>query len=242
MASLRGSIIDFYRRSDDVARYLVDNDARLRDMAAFHRKYRAHFGPAVLDLACGGGMLGAVVEPLGHRYLGVDINPDMIRAARAWARSHGSRNRFVLGDAARVRLEGRFDTVALLGNALCHIEPAKLAEILAHVRPHVRRSATLIVDYRDVVQLLAAGLQGRSKGGRPPGRVTRFEAADCDTVRGSMLARYRPDHARRFTEFRHAIWAPCIMDVVCGGAGWVLRTRSRVSPSDHLWADVFERA
>jgi SAM-dependent methyltransferase len=242
VASLRTSIIDFYRRSNDVARYLVDNDARRRDMAAFYRKYRSHIGPAVLDLACGGGTLGAVVEPHGHRYVGVDINPDMIRAARAWARSHGSGNRFVLGDAARVRLEGRFDTVAVLGNALCHIEPSKLAAILDHVKPRLRRSATLIVDYRDVVDLLAASQWRRKTTERSKGRVTRFEATGCDTVGGSMLARYRPDHERRFSEFRHAIWAPFIMDAVCKGAGWRLRRRTCLDATAHLWTDVFERA
>ncbi|HWB82268.1 MAG TPA: class I SAM-dependent methyltransferase [Nannocystaceae bacterium] len=239
---MRAEMVDFYRRGDDVGRYVVEHETRRRVMAGFHRAFRPHLGRVVLDVACGGGILGAILEPHGHRYVGVDINPDMIRAGKEWARANGSRNRFVLGDAATVELSGRFDTVTLLGNASCHIEPVKLGAILRNLARHLRRDATFVIDYRDVVEMLDARQWRRRAVERRNGRVTRFEATECDTVRGSMVASYRPDGDRRVAEFRHAIWSPFIMSALLEGAGWRLLARKRLAATTWLWTDAYVRA
>jgi SAM-dependent methyltransferase len=58
----------------------------------------------VLDVGCGVGLLAAHVEP--GRYLGVDRDPDALRAARAAFPGH----RFV----ADLPVAGRFDTIVAL--------------------------------------------------------------------------------------------------------------------------------
>jgi ubiquinone/menaquinone biosynthesis C-methylase UbiE len=91
----------------------------LMKLSRLYALKRRYFGHEVLDVACGSGVLGFVLEQAGHNYIGIDVNPDMISSARAYARKLRSGNRFMLGDASRMKLEGTFDTVCLLGNALC---------------------------------------------------------------------------------------------------------------------------
>ena len=78
----------------------------------------------------------------------------MLSSARAYAREVGSRNRFIKGDVTKMKIEGNFDTICLLGNALCHFSTHDFSRILQNTDSHSERGAYFIVDYRDIVRLM----------------------------------------------------------------------------------------
>jgi SAM-dependent methyltransferase len=65
-------------------------------------------GRLTLDLACGEGRLGRVLASLGHRVVGIDASPTLVRLAV----THQQRQTAVLADAARLPFpDGAFDLV-----------------------------------------------------------------------------------------------------------------------------------
>ena len=198
----------YYQKHDDYRRYLMSHSERRRDLARFFSENRRFFGHWILDIACGGGILGFLAEEEGRRYVGIDINPDAISAAQDYAQSHGSGCWFVLGDAREVKMTGSFDTVVLLGNSLCHFNTAEFAEILDNLRKNVRRGSYFIVDYRDVVQILYrrgwAHRFRQTREGRPVVSVTKM----LDSVKGELVIDSRSaggetvgGHPRRLVPF-----------------------------------------
>ncbi len=73
---MRRRLVDIYRTADDYRRYTSENPERRRAMESFYSVYRRHIGRRVLDLCCGGGVLGRVLEQHRREYIGVDANPD----------------------------------------------------------------------------------------------------------------------------------------------------------------------
>jgi len=70
----------------------------------------AHPGSSVLDLGCGTGLMGAALNDLAGRMVGIDLSPRMIERAR----ERGIYDDLVAGDAAAVlgAAAGRFDLIA----------------------------------------------------------------------------------------------------------------------------------
>jgi SAM-dependent methyltransferase len=108
-------------------------------------------------------VLGRILERSGRSYLGVDANPDMIREARNAAKERGSSQRFLFGNICRARIPGRFDTVALLGNSLAHINVEDMDELLRARKANVHAGSTFLVDYRDLVAMFWYGSWSRVK-------------------------------------------------------------------------------
>jgi SAM-dependent methyltransferase len=77
----------------------------------------------VLDLCCGTGDLAAVALERGHRVIGVDLSPAMLREASARNRAavHAGRARFVEGDARDFRLDEPVGLVVSTYDALNHL-------------------------------------------------------------------------------------------------------------------------
>ena len=94
-------LVDIYRTGDDYRRYTWEDTNRRQTLTSFYRTFRRYFGRRVLDLGCGEGVLGRILEPTGRSYLGVDANPDWVLdwAHAIWSpyivemvmRSHGWR-------------------------------------------------------------------------------------------------------------------------------------------------------
>lgn len=239
-------LVRYYRTAEDYRRYLPSSEERRNALRAFYRRYRPYFGRSVLDLACGGGVLGVVLEGAGPRYVGVDANPDMIREAGRAARASGSRNRFVLGDVTRVSLRGRFDTLVLLGNALGHLGLQEMDELLRRRRSNVHRASTFLVDYRDVVGMIWRGEWARGPYVQTHKRgkvVSRTRSVDLES--GLIHIRSRPSTGRWKVDFTQAIWSPFILEGLMRSHGWGLERRAPgnappegISEVDR-WVDVY---
>ena len=228
LASQR-ALVRTYRTGDDYRRYSWENAKRRRSLTRLYRRYRRYFGRRLVDVGCGGGVLGGVVEPHGHTYVGIDANPDMIRQARTVARERSSRMRFILGDAIRCRLAGVFDTVALLGNGLSHFSTLDLGALLDHRRKNVHRGSTFIVDYRDLIAMFWNGSWSRVKVQTfVRGRVVH-RARSLDLDRGILRMRAQPSSREWLLNWSHAIWSPFILQSVMAAHGWQLIHRQAKS-------------
>jgi len=107
----------------------LDGEARLLD-ALLPR------GARVLDAGCGPGRVAGALHERGHDVLGVDVDPDLIAAART---DHPG-PRWQVADLAALDLdEPPFDLAVLAGNVLLFVaegtEPLVLRRVAAHVRP-----------------------------------------------------------------------------------------------------------
>jgi 2-polyprenyl-6-hydroxyphenyl methylase/3-demethylubiquinone-9 3-methyltransferase len=123
-----------------------------------------HAGAVLVDLACGGGLMGPHVERLGYRHVGVDLN---LRALEL-AREHGVTA--VRGSVLAVPLADGCADVVLAGEILEHV--ADDVGVLAECARLLRPGGMLVID------ALAAGwlsvlinvhLLERLPGGPPRG-------------------------------------------------------------------------
>jgi 2-polyprenyl-6-hydroxyphenyl methylase / 3-demethylubiquinone-9 3-methyltransferase len=121
-------------------------------------------GAVLVDLACGGGLMGPYVGRLGYRHVGVDIG----RSGLLLAREHGVTP--VLGSVLQVPLADGCADVVLAGEILEHV--ADHAGVLAECARLLRPGGVLVLD------ALAAGrlsvlinvhLLERLPGGPPRG-------------------------------------------------------------------------
>ena len=222
---MAGRLVDIYRTADDYRRYTSENPERLRAMESFYSVYRRYIGRRVLDLCCGGGVLGRVLEQHRREYIGVDANPDMIREARKAAREARSKQRFVLGGVARVRITGQFDTVTLIGNSLAHFTVGELDQLLLRRRTNVHVGSTFIVDYRDLVGMFWSGTWTKVKVQTFVRGKVVHRATLLDLDHGRLAMRARPASRKWVLDWAHAIWSPFIVESLMRSHGWRLVNR-----------------
>ena len=74
----------------------------------------------ILDLACGSGRHAIALASQGYEVTGLDLSPQMIDAAKYYAKEKGVVVQFSIADMRRVTelFEGPFDLVVCLGNSL----------------------------------------------------------------------------------------------------------------------------
>ena len=230
-------ILRYYRTAEGVARYSLGEPTRSQELAALFHAQRRYFGRRVLDLACGGGVLGFLLEKEGRECVGVDANPDMLREAGRAARDLGSHVRFLLGDATELRVTGRFDTVTILGNALSHLTAREFARLLGTRRRNVRRGSHLIVEYRDTVAMFARALWKSPYRETHKGGTTVHRTRSVDTTRGVIHVRAR--RGREWTvDFTQKIWSPFLVEALAVDHGWTL-VRRQENRRQWSWTEVY---
>ena len=216
------ALVRIYRTGEDYRRYTWDNPDRRSALTSFVKRYRRFIGDRVLDLGCGGGVLGAVIAPTGRRYLGVDANPDMLAAARKLDPGL----RFLEADITRDPIPGRFDTVTLLGNALAHFTVPDMDRLLRARRANVHLGSTFVVDYLDLVAMFWQNTWQRVRvTTHVRGKITH-RARLVDLERGTIDLRATPSTRKWTLDWSHAIWSPFILEMVMRHHGWLLLHRS----------------
>lgn len=237
---MKTNIAAYYRKHDKFTRYLTGNRERVKQLSELYASNKRYFGHRVLDIACGGGVLGFIVEQQGHAYTGIDVNPDMISSARTYAKDVSSRNRFIKTDVTRLKIEGKFDTICILGNALCHFSTRELSKVLQRVVSHCGRGSYLIVDYRDMVlQMFNKKWNLRRRlVMKDRGRVS--VTTGCDTRTGFVQVSTTDMRGKNKVRLAHAIWSPFIVTLIMNEHGWSLAKRSFWKKRS-LWLDIYRR-
>ncbi len=115
----------------------VDGEARLADALA-PRSAR------VLDAGCGMGRVGGELARRGHRVVGVDLDPELVEAAR---RDYPDAD-WRLGDLAGLSLPGQeFDLIVCAGNVLPFLAPGSAPAVLTHFREHLAPGGRAVVGF-----------------------------------------------------------------------------------------------
>ena len=127
----------------------LDGEARLVD-AMVGRSAR------ILDAGCGTGRVGGRLAELGHRVVGVDLDPVLIEAARA-DQPAGS---WVVGDLSELDLARsagtgvlapddptEFDAIVSAGNVVAFLDPATRRTVLERLGAHLAADGRLVVGF-----------------------------------------------------------------------------------------------
>jgi SAM-dependent methyltransferase len=114
------------RAGDDLA-----GEARLVDAMAPR-------GAHILDAGCGPGRLGGYLAQVGHRVVGVDVDPALIAAAE----QDYAGPRWLVGDLAELDLPARgiaepFDVIVSAGNVMAFLAPSTRPQVLSRLRAHL---------------------------------------------------------------------------------------------------------
>lgn len=232
-------IVAYYRKHDDFNRYLAENTERVKHLTKLYGSCIDYFGQAVLDVACGGGVLGFIVEPKGRAYVGIDIDPDMVNSARGHSKTIGSKNIFILGDARSRKLEGKFDTITILGNALIHFDAGEFSKVVHNVGRNSHRGTYFLAEYRDVVSMLFAGhFKGKHEQIRSRKKIVSVPKR-INTERGEIMIE-SVSAGKHNLDFSHAIWSPFIVGTIMANNGWKFCKRTK--SANYSWLDVYQKS
>jgi len=116
-------------------------EARLVDAMA-----RPH--SRILDAGCGPGRTGAVLHERGHHVVGVDVDPELIEAARL---DHPG-PRWIVADLATLDLASAgepdpFDAALIVGNVMAFVAPETEEEVLRRVYAHLVPDGFAVVGF-----------------------------------------------------------------------------------------------
>lgn len=102
----------------------------------------------ILDAGCGPGRLGGYLASVGHRVVGVDVDPALIEAAAA----DQPGPTWLVGDLSELDLPARgidekFDAIVCAGNVMVFLAPGTEAQVLSRLAAHLKDDAPLVVGF-----------------------------------------------------------------------------------------------
>ncbi|GAA0485853.1 hypothetical protein Ade02nite_09470 [Paractinoplanes deccanensis] len=100
-------------------------------------------GSRILDAGCGTGRVGGRLAELGHEVVGVDIDPELIAAAR---RDHPGAT-WIVGDLSSTEMTERSDVVVCAGNVMTFVAPSTRRAILRRFHGSVRSDGRVVVGF-----------------------------------------------------------------------------------------------
>jgi 2-polyprenyl-3-methyl-5-hydroxy-6-metoxy-1,4-benzoquinol methylase len=100
-------------------------------------------GARILDAGCGTGRVGGRLAAAGHRVTGVDLDPELITAARQDYPDTDWR----VGDLAELELPDRFDVIVCAGNVMTFVAPDTRGEILRRMRAHLAENGRVAIGF-----------------------------------------------------------------------------------------------
>ncbi len=119
----------------------LDGEARLVDAMA---PRAAH----ILDAGCGPGRVGGRLARLGHRVVGVDLDPALIAAAEAdhpgptWLAADLSEL-----DLTVTGIDEPFDVIVSAGNVMTFLDPATRRAVLGRLGAHLAPEGRVVVGF-----------------------------------------------------------------------------------------------
>jgi SAM-dependent methyltransferase len=108
----------------------------------------ARRGAHILDAGCGPGRLGGYLAAVGHRVVGVDVDPALIKAAEE---DHPG-PRWLVGDLAELDLPARgipepFDLIVSAGNVMTFLAPSTRVQVLRRLRAHLAGDGRAVIGF-----------------------------------------------------------------------------------------------
>ncbi|HNP56404.1 MAG TPA: class I SAM-dependent methyltransferase [Gordonia sp. (in: high G+C Gram-positive bacteria)] len=105
-------------------------------------------GARILDAGCGPGRLGGYLHEVGHRVVGVDVDPKLIAAAQE---DHPG-PKWLVGDLAELDLPARdvtdpFDVIVCAGNVMVFLAPGTEAQVLRRLAAHLADEGRIVVGF-----------------------------------------------------------------------------------------------
>jgi rhodanese-related sulfurtransferase len=135
-----------WRRRIDIDDY----DARFERMAAAGGDVHgeadliAGFGATrILDAGCGTGRIAIELVTRGHDVVGVDLDADMVAAARRKMPSMT----WLVDDLGRMQLDDRFDLIAMPGNVMIFCDPDDRRLIVHNMAAHLLPGGRLVAGF-----------------------------------------------------------------------------------------------
>ncbi len=108
----------------------------------------ARRGAHILDAGCGPGRLGGYLATVGHRVVGVDVDPALIEAAEQdYPGPH-----WLVGDLAELDLPARgitepFDVILSAGNVMTFLAPSTRGQVLTRLRAHLEHDGRAVIGF-----------------------------------------------------------------------------------------------
>ena len=120
------------------------------DLAGEARLLDAMVAPKsrILDAGCGPGRVGAELAARGHAVVGVDVDPELIAAARV---DHPGPV-WLVGDLAELDLPAAgypdlFDAAVVAGNVMAFVAPGTERAVLSRIAAHLRPDGIAVVGF-----------------------------------------------------------------------------------------------
>lgn len=240
MPEEKESLEKYYESVDRAGKYGVkeelDASERFDEINKIYRSNKEYFGEKVLDLACGGGILGFIVEKDGKNYTGIDLNEEMIERARKFKDKTGSGCKFLHGNVTDVDVQRKFNTITFIGNSIIHFSPEDFIEMIKNIESNSKDGTYFIVEYRDVVKLLAKGEWEDEYEFEENDEAITTLSEKYDTEEGVILQRKKGSDL----EWQVGIWSPFMMESIMNLLGWELVKR-RTREDYEGFLEVYEK-
>lgn len=234
------TIKKYYRTSENFQRYFITNTKRVKEIRKMLSENDKFFGRNILDIACGGGILGFLLEKKQRKYVGIDINPDMISAAKSYSKEVKSKNKFILGDVTTQKIIGKFDTFSFLGNAIGHFTTNDFVEMLEKLKGNVKKNSYFIVEYRDVVDLLFRRQWKTRMVEKNKGKTIISITTGSNMKKGEIYKKAFDTKGGSRINFMHAIWSPFIVEPIMRSFKWKLVKRNE-KKNWNGWLEIYQK-
>ncbi|MCC3273583.1 class I SAM-dependent methyltransferase [Arthrobacter zhangbolii] len=105
-------------------------------------------GARILDAGAGPGRVGGELARRGHAVVGVDVDPELIDAAR----NDHPQATWLVGDLTELDLPAEgirepFDLIVCAGNVMTFLAPGTAREVLARMRAHLAPEGRVVIGF-----------------------------------------------------------------------------------------------
>jgi SAM-dependent methyltransferase len=153
-------------------------------------------GSRILDAGCGPGRVGAVLHAWGHDVVGVDVDPELIAAAR---QDHPGPTWLVADlvdlDLPAVGVAEPFDAAVVAGNVMAFVAAGTEPDVLRRIAAHLVPDAIVVVGFGTDRGYPLRDFDTHVAAGRPhPGAPVR-DLGSAALARRGHLRRQRAEAA-----------------------------------------------